>query len=286
MGRSDKPTVIEWIFFNLKYDDTTGQVEDPVVTFDDIQAGIDATGVPLSKSNPANFWKDLTRKGVKGLNAIWPSAIFEAGFTATDAIGQGNRAVFRFQEVPDGQEAPFVDALPFDGDLPVHRLESLSMPQAMRAMGRSGENWHAQVADRLRVVATYFALGSPRSNGTPALREVNFLQTGIKMHRAETDAAFSLVTEDDMWLISAEVKGRRESFHLPQIARAAHNLKAAADNATPPLEISGVIPLGIKVVAPSRMWVVEFAPIDDPDEPLQKVGEMVIELTPAVPGVD
>ncbi|MCV7567922.1 hypothetical protein M3F34_008170 [Micrococcus luteus] len=281
-----KTPVIEWIFFNLKRDAVTGEVTDPVVTFDDISDAIKKSGSTLSSANLANFWKDLTRRGANGLNEHWPPAVFEAGYTGADAIGHGGRAVFTFVAVPDGQDQPFIDELPFDPSLPVHPVQSLSMPQAMRALGRRGENWHAQVADRLGVVSTYFALGSPRNQGEKSLREVNFLQTGIKMSRGETDAAFSLLAGDELWLVSAEVKGLREPFHLPQIARAAHALGAAAERATPPLNIAGVIPLGIKVVAPSRMWVVEFNPVDDPNAALRKVGEMVIELTPGVPGVD
>lgn len=84
---------------------------------------------------------------------------------------------------------------------------------------------------------------------------MNFLQTGIKMKDGETDAAFSLLADDGQWLVSAE-------------------------------DVVGVIPLGIKVVGRSKLWVVEFAPVDTPITPLAKVAEGVFELVPHVPGID
>lgn len=215
-----KTQVIEWIFLNLKFDSATGTLLDPVVTMDDIDRGIVATGVSLSRGNLANFWKDLTRDGAPGLNRTWPSAVFQLGYRGEDAIGLADRAVFRFTPVPAGQTEPFVDDLPFNDQLPVVQLQSLSMPQAMKALGRSGENWHAQVVDRLNVVASFFALCSPRNVPPRAVEEVNFLQTGIKMRGGETDAAFRLLADDGQWLVSAEVKGKSEQFHLSQIARA------------------------------------------------------------------
>lgn len=284
---SQKTQVIDWIFHNRKLDTNTGKVSNPIVTMDEIEEGIVATGANLKTSNPANFWKDLTRSGSKGLNKNWPSRVFELGYVGGDAIGQGDRAVFMFVPAVPGQVEPYAEALPFDGGLAAMPLQSLSMPQAMKALGRPSENWHAQVADRLNVVASFFALCSPRNQGADAVLEVNFLQTGVKMKRGETDAAFSLIAHDGQWLVSAEVKGRSEEFHLPQIARAAFDLELAARAAASSSlrTIQGVIPLGIKVVGVSKLWVVEFAPIDNPDAPLVKVAEAVFELVPHVPGI-
>lgn len=283
---SEKTQVIEWIFFNSKFDVTTGRLVDPVVTMDDLEVGIANTSAALSTANLANFWKDLTRGGAKALNRNWPDKVFKQGFTGTDAIGKSERAVFMFLPFPMGQATPFIESLAFDDTMVAHPLESLSMPQAMKALGRSGENWHAQVTDRLRVVASYFALASPRRVAPKEVREVNFLQTGVKMGKAETDAVFSLLADDGMWLVGAEVKGRREEFHLPQIARSAYELGKAAHKSVTLQEIQGVIPLGIKVVGNSKVWVVEFAPVVGPDSELQKVGEIVFQLTPPVPGVE
>ena len=285
---SEKTQVIEWIFHELKYDAATGALLDPVVTMDDIAEGITATGAKLSAANPANFWKDLTRNGAAGLNRNWPTSVFESGFAGGDAIGASDRAVFQFVAVDPEQDEPFVDEVAFDESLDVIRLQSLSMPQTMKALGRPGENWHAQVADRLDVVSSYFALCSPRNIPPRSINEVNFLQTGIKMKDGETDAAFSVLADDGQWLVSAEVKGRTEQFHLPQIARAAYALESAARASKSFLldEIEGVIPLGLKVVGRSKFWVVEFEPVNDPNTPLVKVAEGVFELVPHVPGID
>ena len=96
------------------------------------------------------------------------------------------------------------------------------------------------------------------------------------------------LADDGQWLVSAEVKGRTEQFHLPQIARAAYALESAARASKSFLldEIEGVIPLGLKVVGRSKFWVVEFEPVNDPNTPLVKVAEGVFELVPHVPGID
>jgi len=283
---SEKTKVIEWLFFNRKYDAGAGVLIDPVVTMDDVEEGITKTGARLKKSNPANFWKDLTRSGATGLNRNWPRRVFEQGFAGGDAIGQSDRAVFMFVDVQAGQDEPFLDKFPFDDDLSVSKLQSLSMPQAMKALGRPGENWHAQVADRLNVVSSFFALCSPRNVPPRSVQEVNFLQTGIKMKDGETDAAFSVLADDGQWLVSAEVKGRTEQFHLPQIARAAHALATTAAKSSTLADVVGVIPLGIKVVGRSMLWVVEFEPVVSPDTPLARVAEGVFELVPHVPGIE
>lgn len=284
---SAKTHVIEWIFHERKYDATSGALRDPIVTMDDIVEAIKETEANLSTVNVANFWKDLTRTGSKGLNRNWPQSVFEHGYSGGDAIGQSARAVFMFVKIEDRQAQPFAEDDPFDDELPVVKLQSLSMPQAMKALGRPGENWHAQVADRLNVVSSFFALCSPRNVPPSSVHEVNFLQTGIKMKDGETDAAFSLLAHDGRWLVSAEVKGRTEQFHLPQIARAVHALEKAAKSSTSSLgDVVGVIPLGIKVVGRSKLWVVEFTPVDAPTTPLVKVAEGVFELVPHVPGID
>lgn len=278
--------VIEWLFFK-KFDVTTATVRDPVVTMDDINEAIRATGAKLKLgANRANFWKDLTRDGDKGLNRTWPNTVFARGFVGGDAIGQRSGAVFMFLPAPPGQLVPFVDGIVFNDQLPVMQLQSLSMPQAMKELARPGETWQAQVAGRLNVVASFFALCSPRNVSPRSVQEVNFLQTNIKMGQGESDAAFSLLADDGRWLVSAEVKGRSEELHLPQIARAVSALEAAVkstNNTT--LNFVGVIPLGIKVVGRSKIWVVEFAPAQNPGTPLVKIAEGVFELVPPVPGI-
>ncbi|WP_353113224.1 hypothetical protein [Microbacterium sp.] len=285
--KSAKPEVIEWIFLHRKYDVATATLTDPVVTMDDINEAIRITGAKLKlDGNRANFWKDITRGGDASLNRYWPPAVFALGFVGADAIGYGEGAVFMFVPVPAGQAVAYVSGIVFNSQLPVIKLQSLSMPQAMKELGRPGETWHAQVADRLNVVSSFFALCSPRNVPPRNVHEVNFLQTNIKLGKGESDAAFSLLADDGQWLVSAEVKGRTEQFHLPQIARAVYELEQAVRASSATMNISGVIPLGIKVVDKSVIWVVEFAPVATRNAPLVKVAEGVFELVPHVPGVE
>lgn len=276
---SEKTPVIEWIFFNLKYDEVTDEVVDPIVTFRDLARGIAETGVELSLNNPANFWKDLTRSATRDSN--WPATVLAKGYTGRDAIGQAQGASFEFVKIADGQKTPFEhEELRFrPREVLSQRVQSLSIPLAMRALGRRDENWLSQVAVRLNLVESYFALFSSR----PVL-EVAFLQTGLKLSRGEVDAAFSIVTDEGTWLLSAEAKGRNEPLHLPQIARAARELRRAS--AVMP-EVVGVIPFGMKIVGVSHIWCVEFDPVsDDPNELPGVASEGAFELFPPVTGIN
>jgi len=286
---SEKTRVIDWLFFNRKFDAKTGVLVEPVVTADDINEGIAATRARLKLGgNRMNFWKDLTRGGAKSLNRNWPEKVFASGFTGRDAIGQAPGAVFMFLPVAADQKSPFEDDESFDDQLPIIPLQSLSMPQTMKALGRSGENWHAQVADRLNVVSSFFALCSPRNRAPRSVAEVNFLQTGIRMKGGETDAAFRLLADDGQWLVSAEVKGKREQFNYAQIARSSSGLEHSIRRKELSTlgDVAGVIPLGIKVIGRSTLWLVEFEPVPHSTSPLVKVAEGLFQLVPHVPGIE
>ncbi|QEO08792.1 hypothetical protein [Protaetiibacter larvae] len=277
---SEKPQVIEWIFFNRKYDSAARLLRDPIVTFNDIREGIEATGARLSVANPANFWKDLTRSPTPNDN--WPTRVFEAGFTGTDAIGAGDQACFAFTPVAEDQTEPFPDILVFDPHNVVPlTIQSLSMAQAMKALGRRDENWLAQVTARLFAIETFFAVVSERE-----VREVSFLQTGVKMRGGESDAVYSVTCDDGVWLLSVEAKGRREPLHLPQIARASYSLFETVTSQGGELsDVVGVIPFGLKIVGDSEVWAVEFAPVESADETLTAVSQATFMFTPPVPGI-
>lgn len=279
MPKSKKPLVIEWLFFNTKYDQASRELVDDVVTFDDLSEAIAAVGAGLKTTNPANFWKDITRHDP---NTSWPKSVFEEGYAGSDAIGEADRASFKFVKVPDGQPTPFVNRLVFDRNrVQSHVVQSLSMPLTMKALGRSGENWVAQVSARLGVVETFFAVFSPR-----AVQEVSFLQTGVKMSKGEVDAAFSLIDDSGQWLVSAEVKGKSENLHEAQISRAAHQLDLDIRNRAGTLgHIQGVIPFALKAVGDSEIWVIEFAPVESADSALTIVAEGVVKLDPPVVGI-
>ncbi|WP_143278516.1 hypothetical protein [Blastococcus haudaquaticus] len=275
---SEKTQVIEYLF-RQRYNTETGTIDadKAVVFFDDITVAIDETGADLSKNNPANFWKDLTRKNPE---LSWPSFVLAIGWTGEDAIGAGNKASFRFVPLPPGQTTAFKKAMePSDSALErAVTVQSLSIPVATKALGRSDENWVAQVAQRLAVVETHFAVFSARS-----VVEVNFLQTGIKLRGGEVDAAYSLTDFDGaLWLVSVEVKSRSEQLWPAQVRRAALALQATSA-AT---EMGArVIPFGVKIVDTSKIWTVEFEPAETEEEQLEVASEGIIELKPSVPGV-
>jgi hypothetical protein len=276
---SEKTKVVEHLFFVLKGFNPEGGLADPVVTFDEIEAAIDATGANLKKNNLANFWKDITRSDP---NRIWPTSVLDAGYSGTDAIGQGPGASFEFVRLPAGQQIAFALPLaPSAGAVagPV-ALESISMPLATKAQGRKDENWLAQVGVRLRIIETHFALASPLN-----AREVTFLQTGVKLGRGEVDAAYSLVDDvGDQWLIAVEVKGRGERIHLPQLWRAALALFEAA--LAREQNVLGVIPVALKVIGDSRIHVVEFEAERGQGSAGTVVADSIIELRPTVTGIE
>lgn len=284
---SAKTAVIEHLFFTTKgYSDEAG-LADPVVTMGEVVAAIEATNPDLvaqgkrelSTRNPANFWKDLTRTNLAG---NWPAAVLAAGWAGADAIGLAESACFRFVQVPEGSTDPFDPEVTPSGPAleKVIVLESLSMPLAMKALGRTDENWLAQVAARLRILETHFAAVS--SFGAV---EMTFLQTGIKMGQSEVDAAYSLVdNEDGRWLLAVEAKGRRDKIHIPQVLRSAASLLTQARERKQTIE--GVIPMAIKVIGRSRVHVVEFDPEADDSSDGTIVAESVIELRPHVAGIE
>jgi len=274
---SKKTPVIEWLFFNaVGFNPQTHEVGRPVVYMVDVANAIQATKAQLDKDNIANFWKDLTRSNP---DSHWPAAVLEAGYTGNDAIGHGNKAVFEFVRLPPGQRKAFKPALEPSEELKsnAHKVQSLSMPIATKELGRRDENWLAQVGVRLFVVETHFAVFSERD-----VKEVTFLQTGVKMGRGETDVAYGLVDgANDTWLVSVEAKGRREKIHEPQVLRAAKSLaKTAAGK-----EVTGVIPFAIKIIGRSLIYTVEFNAIRESTDVLTVASQGVIELVPDVRGI-
>lgn len=276
---SAKTAVIEYLFFEVKQYEPGRDLVDAVVTFDEIYRAIQETGADLRTNNLPNFWKDLTRTNP---GALWPRSVLEAGYYGVDAIGDADGASFRFEKVPDGVADPYARVIVPSEDALSREiaLESVSMPLAMKALGRSDENWLTQVGVRLRVIETHFALTSP-SNAT----EIAFLQTGVKLGPAEVDAAYSLVDDDGgTWLLAVEAKGRRERIHVSQVQRAARELLRYAIAGH--WGVRGVIPMALKTIGESRLHVVEFDPHTGEGSRGDVLAESVIVLRPPVTGVE
>jgi hypothetical protein len=272
---SKKTKVIEHLFFT-RYNPKHGLTGDPVVTFDEIRQAIQNTGVGLKTDNLANFWKDLTRTDPEKL---WPPSVRNAGFSGEDAIGDKSGASFRF--VKNGtQNTGRRPVLPSPKALKAEiKLESVSMPMAMKSLGRTDENWLAQVAVRLRVIETHFAI-----NSKTVTKEIAFLQTGVKLGPGEVDAAYCLVSEDDgRWLLAVEAKGRRENVNVSQIQRAAKALLAFARSKS--WDVRGVIPMALKTIGDSLLHVAEFDPDNGKGSAGRVTSQSVIRLQPPVTGV-
>lgn len=277
---SAKTAIIERLF-DAWFDAETGRLSRTLVTFADIQAAIRDSGVDLSDANPANFWKDLIRN--PRANENWPASVLRRGYTGADAIGQGPRASFSFVPLPAGQESPFVaPPTPTEGQrAAAHPVQSLSLPLAAKALGRRDENWLAQVAQRLSLVETHFAIASNRR-----VLEVDFLQTGIKLRRGEVDGAYRITEavgiDQQHFLVAVEAKGRDDVIWIPQVARAAEALLGTeAATAT-----AGVIPFAIKIIGPSLIHTIEFVPAPAGASILETASEAVLRLTPEVPGIE
>lgn len=283
---SAKTAVIHHLFFSVKGYVAGHPLANPVVTFDEIELAIKATNPTLSAqgrrtlgtNNIPNFWKDITRTDP---NRIWPATVLSAGYTAHDAIGQGAGASFRFVPLPAGQNVAFLPA-PTPSAAALAQLlvlESVSMPLATKALGRTDENWLAQVGVRLRVIESHFALRS----GFGAA-EITFLQTGVKLGDGEVDAAYSLVDQQGgQWLLAVEAKGRRERVHVPQVQRAAAELLAAAHARGQ--AVQGVVPMALKILGLSQVHVVEFHPDTGIGSSGAVTVDSVVEFRPPVTGI-
>jgi hypothetical protein len=127
-------------------------------------------GTTLSTGNPANFLKDVIR-GFGG-SKIWPQRLQDLRYTAEQRMG--DEAVFEFVPYKTGQSEPFpTPFLYHPGETSQHFIQSLSVPTVTKKLGRDDETYLIQVAVRLAVVETHFALFSPLA-GT--ISEIHHLQ--------------------------------------------------------------------------------------------------------------
>lgn len=283
---SYKTEVIQKIFegrFNL----ADGTLSDSVVSLDDVSDGIDVynleNGTAHSTNNPANFFKDFIRVRRRA-NANWPNSVLEAGFTARQLTEGG--ACFEFAALAEGQAEAFppVDFAQPSENTPRYQIESVSLPLASRRLGRKDEPWMIQVIARLRIVESHFSLSSGR-----AIRQLDLLQLNVKLSGTEIDALF-LAQEEigpeqyEEVIITCEAKVGRDDILEDQIlnqAKAPFKMKQVKQNR--------VIPLAVKCVAPSTIFVVEFNELTreghEEIESLTVAAESLFEIKPPVPGI-
>src|SRR5437773_708681 len=138
---SEKTKIIEQIF-NAKWNQTTGEIQNSIVTLHDVQQAIERyrranPRTQLSARNPANFFKDLTRKRANA-NLNWPATVFARGYTARQITGGGKW--FEFIRRTVSQTEPFPVSVPSPTEsTPIHRITSTVLPVASRPFGRADE---------------------------------------------------------------------------------------------------------------------------------------------------
>lgn len=285
-ARSYKTEVIRDLF-RPRYDLSSGEVIPAIVTLNDVESAIAAynvrTGESWSTKNPANFFKDLIRVR-ESANANWPVEVFKAGFGARQVTGEG--LCFEFIRIEPDQEVPFIGANRIEPTeaTPRHAIESVSLPLASRKLGRNDEPWLIQVIARLRIIETHFSLFSGRN-----IRQIDLLQLNVKLSKTEIDAIYLAQEETDAGvyrevIVTCEAKTGRDDIIEDQILR-----QAKAPFRMKAVEGDIVIPIAVKCVAKSLIYIVEFEAIARADagstESLVKAADSLFEIRPPVPGI-
>jgi hypothetical protein len=284
-----KTAIVQAIFVKLR-DANTGQLTRTVVTLADIGEAIREYNLAhsgeslVSDRNPANFWKDMTRRR-RSANDAWPVAVFTAGFTGRQLTGQGRS--FEFISLKSGQTEAFPEGVPLPTvDTPRHTIASAILPLASRRLGRNDEPWLIQVVVRLRVVETHLCLFSPRKD---RIRQIDHLQNSVKLRNSEIDTIYLAVEEDaegatTELIVTCEAKRRHEDITMDQLLRQPKAVLRSSG-----VTQNSVIPMTIKTVGSSQIHVVEFSEVtrDDAEatEDLTVVSEALYTLAPAVPGI-
>lgn len=279
--KSEKPYVIERIF-TQRWDEATNTLNDSLVTNDQVASAIrwanENKETKLSALNPANFIKDIIRG--KNASAMWPDLLKRHRWTAVQVTGNGN--IFRFVRYSDDQNEPFPVKFGYHANVIKHRLQSVSMPMASKALGRDDETYLIQVAVRLAVVETHFALFSPIS-----VVELNHLQIGIKLRFCEVDALFSAIYLDNNgklmpMIITAEAKNKKQRILEEQIMQQVH----AAFSET---AVDTVVPIAM-TSEDGGIYLAEFESIkreelEEDFVSLRLRTEVLYELHPKVKGI-
>ncbi len=236
----------------------------------------------LSTRNPANFFKDFIRNR-NSANLNWPPYVREMGYTARQVTGAGN--CFEFVPILEGKE-PFeaptnISPSP---ETPRHVIESLSMPLASRELGRDDEPWLIQVVARLRIVETHFAVYSGRKT-----LQVDLLQLNVKLNKTEIDALYLVHEEAENGelrsiIVTCEAKRGRDDILEEQILR-----QAKAPFGMRRVRQDLVVPMAVKCVGPSEVFVVEFNQLERANaqdvDSLSVASTAVYRIEPPVPGL-
>ncbi|MBG7619022.1 hypothetical protein I5R65_06065 [Herbaspirillum sp. AP02] len=279
MAKSQKTIVIKHLFEQF-YDANTHSLRRTIVTAQDLE---DAkrfcnenygTTIKLD-GNPFNFMKDIVRG--KSASKIWPEDVRARGFVGEQRTGDGK--IFEFVPLVEGASESFdIDFRPTELT-PELAVQSLSLPQASKQLGRNDESWLLQVAVNLRVVETHFAVGeNPQINAL----ELNHLQMDIKLRKVQIDALYIAKCASDNVLITVEAKQGNQRILTEQIARQVVAVFESTNNDT-------VIPTAVAAIKGKGIYLVEFkavqrSEIDSFKAPIFHRDSM-IALHPSVPGI-
>lgn len=281
MRESQKPIVIERIFYRL-YDPATRTLKRTVVRMKDVKDAIrwcsKNHGISLSDRNPANFIKDVIRGA--GASNMWPKGLKQLRWTCRQTPGDGN--VFEFIRYAKGQTDPFPTRFGYHTKARRYRVQTLSIPLASKALGRNDETYLIQVAVKLGIVETHFALRSPID-----VQELSHLQTGIKLGKAEIDSLFVATYRDadgaeKRLAITCEAKKKGQRILDEQLVR---QVKAAF-RIMP--EIDLVVPIAM-AAEKGGIYIVEFkavgrSALNDFDD-IELQSDAFYELCPPIRGI-
>lgn len=284
MAISKKTAIIERIFAEL-YDPVSGTLNRTIVTVEDVQAAKrycrDELGMAIKvDANPFNFMKDIVR--TNSAERIWPQRLIGLGIGGQQRTGDG--AIFEFIEGGlDALRSLSEDYKPTD-ETPVFPVQSLSLPLASKALGRTDESWLLQVAVNLRIIESHFAIGEERQIDP---LEIYHLQMDIKLRRVQIDALYRVlhISPDKVEksaLITVEAKQGNQRILSEQIKRQV----VAAFKST---DTDLVIPLAIVAIRKKGIYVVEFeavnrSEIGEFDAPIF-YRDAIFTLNPPVSGI-
>ena len=246
---SEKTVVIQYLF-DQHWDVAAQRLTKTVMSLSDVRDAIrhcKATHqIALSELNPANFMKDIVR-GI-GASGMWPAKVAALRYTGVQRTGGGD--VFEFVPYLPGQQEPFPDIFKPTPATPRHKVQSLSMPMSSKALGRSDEAWHTQIAVGLRVVETHFAL-----NSKVPIAEITHLQMSVKLRKTEIDSLYLAICKDgSKAIITCEAKKEDQRLLEHQII---YQMQAALEVTDADL----VIGIGLRAVNNVGFYIVEFEPV-------------------------
>lgn len=290
---SDKPVVIEYLF-DKHWDAAANALIKNVMTLDDVVEAIRACnaidGLTRSPRNPANFLKDIVRS--RNASKIWPGKIATLRYTGEQRTGAGDS--FAFVPFEPDQAEPFPDLFRPDNASVRSKLESVSIPLAAKALGRSDEAWLIQTAVKLRVVEQHMATASNLD-----VQEITHLQMNVKLRATEIDAIYLatmlMATQSTVRkgaakkprearkaLITCEAKKHSERILIGQITSQAQ----AAFEMT---DVDVVIPIAIRSVRHEGIQLIEFEAIERSQASqitrVSYVRDVIYRLEPAVKGI-